>query len=145
MGSCGTLTVSVKKRDTVAAALPVQEHWLPMSNLDLLIPPLDVRVFFCYKETLPSHESVNILKKSLAEVLVPFYPLAGEVVQNSLGEPELLCNNRGVDFIHARTDMELMNLDLYHPDESVDTKLVPFKERGVLTVQVIFISVSILH
>ncbi|KAK1420865.1 hypothetical protein QVD17_22787 [Tagetes erecta] len=136
MGSCGTFGVSVKKRDTVAAALPVQDHWLPMSNLDLLLPPLDVGVFFCYKNTLPLHESVNIVKKSLAEALVSFYPLAGEMVQNNLGEPELLCNNRGVDFIHAYADMELKNIDLYHPDESVDTKLVPLKKQGVLTVQV---------
>ncbi|KAI3811485.1 hypothetical protein L1987_21209 [Smallanthus sonchifolius] len=136
MGSCGTFSVSVKKRDIITAALPVQDHWLPMSNLDLLLPPLDVGVFFCYKNSLPLYESMNIVKKSLAEALAPFYPLAGEVVQNSLSEPELLCNNRGVDFIHAYADMELKNIDLYHPDESVERKLVPLKKQGVLTVQV---------
>ncbi|KAJ0569437.1 putative alcohol O-acetyltransferase [Helianthus annuus] len=137
MGSCGTtFTVGVKKRDNIAAALPVQEHRLPMSNLDLLLPPLDVGVFFCYKNSLPLDESLNILKKSLAEALGPFYPLAGEIVQNNLAEPELHCNNRGVDFIHAHADVELKNIDLYHPDESVERKLVPRKKQGVLTVQV---------
>lgn len=138
MGSCGTFSVSVKQRDTIAAALPVQDHWLPMSNLDLLLPPLDVGVFFCYKKsTLPHEESVNIIKKSLEQALAPFYPFAGEVVQNNDGEPELLCNNRGVDFIHAHAPlMELKRLDLYHPDESVERKLVPTKKRGVLSVQV---------
>ncbi|KAJ0575908.1 putative alcohol O-acetyltransferase [Helianthus annuus] len=137
MGSCGTtFSVSVKKRDIIAAALPVQDHWLPMSNLDLLLPPLDVGVFFCYKNSLPLDESVAVVKKSLAQALAQFYPLAGEVVQNNLGEPELLCNNRGVDFIHAHADMELKNIDLHHPDESVERKLVPLKKQGVLVVQV---------
>ncbi|KAI7732304.1 hypothetical protein M8C21_008104 [Ambrosia artemisiifolia] len=124
------------KRDVIAAAMPVHDHWLPMSNLDLLLPPLDVGVFFCYKNCLPLDESVNILKKSLVEALGPFYPLAGEIVQNNLLEPELHCNNRGVDFIHAHADVELNNIDLYHPDEFVEKKLVPLKKQGVLTVQV---------
>ncbi|KAL8191558.1 hypothetical protein R6Q57_028289 [Mikania cordata] len=137
MGSCGTFSVSVKKRDIIAATLPVQDHWLPMSNLDLLLPPLDVGIFFCYKNfQLQLDEGVNLIKKSLAEALVPFYPLAGEMVQNSLGEPELLCNNRGVDFILAYADTELKNIDFYHPDESVERKLVPVKKQGVFTVQV---------
>lgn len=135
MGSCGVLA-SVKHKGIIAAALPVQDHWLPMSNLDLLLPPIDVGVFFCYKKALPFDESVNIVKKSLAQALALFYPFAGEVVQNILGEPELLCNNRGVDFIHAYADMELKNIDLYHPDDSVEGKLVPVKKQGVLTVQV---------
>ncbi|KAJ0788347.1 putative alcohol O-acetyltransferase [Helianthus annuus] len=136
MGSCGTFSVNVKKRDIIAAAMPIQDHWLPMSNLDLLLPPVDVGVFFCYKNSLPLDESVNIVRKSLAEALVPFYPLAGEIVQNNLAEPELLCNNRGVDFIHAHADVELKNINLYNPNESVDKKLVPLNKQGVLTVQV---------
>ncbi|KAI3782309.1 hypothetical protein L2E82_12351 [Cichorium intybus] len=136
MGSCGIFSVNVKERDVIAAALPVQDHWLPMSNLDLLLPPLDVGVFFCYKRSLPQEESVNMIKKSLAQALAPYYPLAGEIVQNNYGEPELLCNNRGVDFIHARADMELKKIDFYNPDDSVERKLVPLKKRGVLCVQV---------
>ncbi|KAK9055289.1 hypothetical protein SSX86_026371 [Deinandra increscens subsp. villosa] len=136
MGSCGTFSVSLKKRDIISAALPLQDHWLPMSNLDLLLPPLDVGVFFCYKNSFSLDVSMNIIKKSLAEALVAFYPLAGEIVHNSLGEPELLCNNRGVEFVHAYADIELQNIDLYHPDESVEGKLVPVRKQGVLTVQV---------
>ena len=135
MGSCGVLS-SVKHKGIIAAALPVQDHWLPMSNLDLLLPPIDVGVFFCYKKALPFDESLNIVKKSLAQALALFYPFAGEVVQNILGEPELLCNNRGVDFIHAYADIELKNIDLYNPDDSVEGTLVPVKKQGVLTVQV---------
>lgn len=131
--------VKVTLTQVVAAVLPMQEHWLPLSNLDLLLPPVDVGVFFCYKN--PSSAATTFgsmtsaLKKALAQTLVSYYAFAGEMVQNLSGEPELLCNNRGVDFVEAFADIELRQLDLYNPDESVEGKLVPQKEQGVLSVQ----------
>lgn len=140
----------VRRREVVAAVLPMQEHWLPMSNLDLLLPPLDVGVFFCYNnikntnykgglsddDELDMVNLISIVKKGLAQVLVTYYALAGEVVENNLGEPELLCNNRGVNFVEAYADLELQDLDLYNPDASIDGKFVPIKRQGVLSVQV---------
>jgi hypothetical protein len=137
--------VSVTNEEVVAAVLPIQEHWLPLSNLDLLLPKVDVGVFFCYKNpmllststTLLTFESMVVsLKKALAKVLVSYYAFAGEVVSNSVGEPELLCNNRGVDFVEAVADIELQCINFYNPDESVEGKLVPKKKYGVLAVQV---------
>lgn len=131
--------VSTRKQEVVAAMLPLQEHWLPLSNLDLLLPPVDVGVFFCYK----NHSSASaaaaragVLKKALAQTLVTYYAFSGEVVANSVGEPEILCNNRGVDFVEAFADVELRELNLYNPDESIEGKLVPNKKHGVLAVQV---------
>ncbi|CAL0307449.1 unnamed protein product [Lupinus luteus] len=131
-------TVHVTKNEVVAALLPMQEHWLPMSNLDLLLPPLDVCVFFCYKKNHLLSTSTSIigsLKHSLAQALVSYYALAGEVVTNLMGEPELLCNNRGVDFVEAHADVELEYLNLYNPDDTIEGKLVPTKKQGVLVVQ----------
>ncbi|KAK8936523.1 Spermidine hydroxycinnamoyl transferase [Platanthera zijinensis] len=157
-GSCG-YTVTVYRKETVAAALPQQEHWLPLSNLDLLLPPLDVGVFFCYTKPPPPpppplpHQPpsaagcvdpssaasfaalVNVLKVSLAKTLVTYYPLAGEVIVNSMGEPEIRCNNRGVEFIEAIADVKLADVEFYDADESFGRKLVPKKKAGVLTVQ----------
>ncbi|CAI8585123.1 unnamed protein product [Vicia faba] len=132
--------VNVTNEEVVAAALPMQEHWLPLSNLDLILPPVDVGVFFCYNNPMIStngthHNIVGCLKRSLAEALVSYYAFAGEVVANSMGEPEILCNNRGVDFVEAVADVELQSLDLYNPDESVERKLVPTKKHGILAVQ----------
>ncbi|KAK3431246.1 hypothetical protein EUGRSUZ_E02688 [Eucalyptus grandis] len=140
------------KREVVAAPLPMQEHWLPLSNLDLLLPPLDVGVFFCYanptttaSQRLGYGSVVGVLKATLAQALVSYYALAGEVMQNSAGEPELLCNNRGVDFIEAFADMELRHLNLYNPDDTVEGKLVPTKKRGVLAVQVLILDTASLY
>ncbi|KAL6334536.1 hypothetical protein AAG906_018035 [Vitis piasezkii] len=146
MGGGGDFTVTLTKKEVVVAMLPMQEHWLPLSNLDLLLPPVDVSVFFCYKN--PHHQSVNgghgfsfgsmvgALKIAMSQALVSYYAFSGEVVSNSAGEPELLCNNRGVDFMEAHADVRLENLNLYNPDVSIEGKLVPKKENGVLSVQV---------
>ncbi|KAF8392793.1 hypothetical protein HHK36_021030 [Tetracentron sinense] len=140
MGSC-EFAVTVKRKEVVASVLPLQEHWLPLSNLDLLLPSVDVGVFFCYREPNKGEEFtfatvVSVLKTALAKALVSYYAFAGEIVPNLSGEPEIFCNNRGVDFFEAYADVELRDLDLYNPDASVTGKLVPEKKDGVLSVQV---------
>ncbi|KAJ4763440.1 hypothetical protein LUZ62_073815 [Rhynchospora pubera] len=141
--------VMVKSMETIAAVLPVQEHRLVQSNFDLLLPPIDVGVFFCFRKPAPVADTnvasvgpitfpaiVANLKAALAKVLVTYYPLAGEVVTNSAGEPEILCNNRGVDLTEAYADVDLRDLNLYDPDDSVEAKLVPKKKDGILSIQV---------
>ncbi|CAN1779780.1 Coniferyl alcohol acyltransferase [Linum perenne] len=132
-GVGNSFTVTVGKKEVVAAVLPMQEHWLPLSNLDLLLPPVDVGVFFCYSAS--TEAAVGKLKKALAQALVTYYAFAGEVVVNSGGEPEILCNNRGVEFWEAYADVELRELDLYNPDDAVEGKLVPVKKDSVFAVQ----------
>lgn len=118
----------------VAPALPLQEHRLAVSNLDLLLPPLEVSVFLCYAQPAPTAAA---LKEALAKVLVPYYPLAGEVVASAHGEPELLCSGRGVDFTEAVGGSELKELRLGLVDEGVQ-RLVPAKKlAGVVSVQVV--------
>ncbi|RVW84165.1 Spermidine hydroxycinnamoyl transferase [Vitis vinifera] len=79
---------------------------------------------------------VRVLKEAMAQALVPYYAFAGEILSNSLGEAELLCNNRGVDFLKAYADVKLQDLNLYNPDESIEGKLAPTRKHGVLSVQV---------
>ncbi|XP_031504291.1 coniferyl alcohol acyltransferase-like [Nymphaea colorata] len=139
--STGYFSVHVKSRELVTAELPFPEIWLPLSNLDLLFPPMDCSIYSIYrkpssKPDLSFGSAVEILKKSLAKVLVHYYPLAGEMVANSSGEPEILCNNMGVEFIEAHAEIEISGLKLHDPDATVQGKLVPSKGRGVLSVQV---------
>lgn len=148
MDGAGDFTVTVTRKEVVQAVLvpSMQEYWLPLSNLDLLLPPLDVSLFICYKKPLESvgngdeqfafRSMVTVLKEAMARALVPYYALGGEVLSNSAGEPELFCNNNGVDFTEAYADVKLRDLNLYNPDESVEGKLVPKKEHGVFSVQV---------
>lgn len=130
--------VQVNKTDAVAAVLPLQDHWLPLSNLDLLLPPVDVAVFFCYSAAgSPFDRTLAVLKKALAQTLVSYYPFAGRLVKNAAGEPEIFCNNSGVDFVEAAADVDLRDLDLHNPDDSVEGKLVPArKHASILAVQV---------
>eukprot|EP01018_Ginkgo_biloba_P026918 Gb_17586 [translate_table: standard] len=121
--------VNIIATEIVASALPMQEHWLPQSNIDLILPPVDVSVFICYQNratTKPSFASVVAsLKKSLSEVLVSYYAFAGRLVTNSNGEPELLCNNEGVEFSEAYADIRLAQVDFHNPDATVEGKIVP--------------------
>ncbi|CAN6444836.1 unnamed protein product [Victoria cruziana] len=137
----GYFSVHVKSREVITPELPFPEFWLPLSNLDLLLPPIDASIYFIYrkpssKPDLSFASAIEILKVSLARVLVHYYPLAGEMLANYSGEPELLCTNTGVEFIEAHADIELSDLKLHDPDETVQTKLLPPKARGVISIQV---------
>ncbi|KVI02975.1 hypothetical protein Ccrd_018738, partial [Cynara cardunculus var. scolymus] len=131
----------VIKTEVVAADQPWHDHWLPFTNLDLLVPPFDVGSFFCYKKSkddddgVTTMDMVDALKTSLSQTLVLFYPLAGEIVHNAAGEPEIHCNNRGVDFIQAAADVDLRDLNVYDPNESIDGKLMPPRHRGITTLK----------
>nr|GEU29146.1 shikimate O-hydroxycinnamoyltransferase-like [Tanacetum cinerariifolium] len=133
-----SFSVKVVENVVVHANDPWNDHWLPFTNLDLLVPPFDVGSFFCYKK--PSQVSfptlVNTLKASLTRALSLYYPLAGEILWNAdARENQIRCNNRGVDFVEATADVQLKDLNLYNPDESIEGKLMPKKLHGVLVVQ----------
>ncbi|KAJ0435752.1 putative alcohol O-acetyltransferase [Helianthus annuus] len=134
-----SLSVNVIQKVVVHAEEPCNDHWLPFTNLDLLVPPFDVGSFFCYKK--PSHGSfatiLDALKDSLSRALALYYPLAGEILWNAAsGDNQIRCNNRGVDFTEAVADVELKELNLYNPDESIEGRLMPKQHHGVLAIQV---------
>ncbi|XP_031477449.1 coniferyl alcohol acyltransferase-like [Nymphaea colorata] len=136
----GDFSVQVRRRELVPADSPLPESWLPLSNLDLLLPPVYPTFFFVYEKPIDIHlkfqSMISALKKALSKMLIPCFPLAGEVVTSPTGEPEIHCNNNGVEFIEAYADIELRNLDLHHPDASVAGKLVPKRPTAVLCLQV---------
>lgn len=138
MGYCERgVVVVVKRMEVVTPFLPLTEHRLAMSNFDLLLPPFNVGIFFCYDDGGKNNEMmISMMKKGLSQVLVSFYSLAGQVVLNNAGEPEILCNNRGVDFVQASADTELQHLDLYKLEVSFYTNIFPVNKHGVLSVQV---------
>ncbi|GLJ12900.1 hypothetical protein SUGI_0200040 [Cryptomeria japonica] len=137
--------VEIVKRDVVLPAFHLEERLLSLSNLDLAIPPVSVHVFFCYNK--PSdwtfESMISLLRNSLSSALVYYYVFAGELITNSAGEPELLCNNKGVEFTQAYSATALAQVGFYDPDRTVEGKLVPLlpnssqgKGNPVFSVQV---------
>ncbi|PWA34403.1 Chloramphenicol acetyltransferase-like domain-containing protein [Artemisia annua] len=55
-----SFSVKVVDNVVVHAHEPCNNHWLPFTNLDLLVAPFDVGSFFCYKK--PSHEVHKFLQ-----------------------------------------------------------------------------------
>ena len=110
---------------------------MAQSNLDLLLPPVNVSVFFCYKRKSSDVKSFSAVvanvKASLSQALASFYPFAGRLVTNMHGEPELLCNNEGAGFSEAYADADLEFVDFSRPDVSVEGKLVPARVSHHLT------------
>ncbi|XP_022024924.1 anthranilate N-benzoyltransferase protein 1 [Helianthus annuus] len=136
-----SFSVKVTQKEVVHAEEACNEHWLPFTNFDLLVPPLEVGSIFFYKK--PAHATsfftiVNTLKASLSQALALYPPLAGEIAWNgAAGENQIHCNNRGVYFIEAVADVVLKELNLYNPDECIEGKLMPKKLlHGVLAIQV---------
>ncbi|KAM0006798.1 putative alcohol O-acetyltransferase [Helianthus debilis subsp. tardiflorus] len=130
------IKVKVIKTEVVAPKQPWSEHWLPLTNLDLVVPPIDMGCFFCYKKPHDKVDMVDALKTSLSQVLIFFYPIAGEIVPTATGELEIHCNYRGVDFTEAAADVELWELDFYNHNDNIGVKLMPQEHRGVLAIQV---------
>ncbi|XP_018469767.2 coniferyl alcohol acyltransferase [Raphanus sativus] len=132
--------VTTTRKEIVAPAsaplLPLPENRIiSLSNLDLLLPPVDINVCFFYKK--PLYNTTNdVLKTSLAEALVSYYVLAGEVVANPItGEPEIFCSGAGVEVVEAAADVEPRELNLHDPYQSI-AKFVPIKTHGVFAIQV---------
>ncbi|KAK9051217.1 hypothetical protein SSX86_027843 [Deinandra increscens subsp. villosa] len=137
-----SFTMKVIEKVVVTAEEPWNEHWVPFTNFDLLVPPINAGSTLFYKK--PSHEGfsfsviVETLKASLSRALSLFPPMGGEIAWNEVaGENQIHCNNQGVDFVEAVVDVELKELNLYNPGESIEGKLMPKKLlRGILAIQV---------
>ena len=66
MGGGGDFTVIVTRKEVVTGGLPMLLHLLPLSNLDLVMPPVYVSVFFCYKKP------IRVLMEVMASPLGPW-------------------------------------------------------------------------
>ncbi|XP_057814323.2 coniferyl alcohol acyltransferase-like [Cryptomeria japonica] len=101
-----------EKREILLPALPLQEHVLPFSNIDLTMPALAAHAFFWYKK--PSESSftsvVPNLKSSLSKALVSFDAFAGRLVSNGVGEITRVLN---------------LQVEFCNPIAAVGDKLVP--------------------
>ncbi|OMO54499.1 Transferase [Corchorus olitorius] len=104
---------------------PKRSLWL--SNLDLVQLRYHVPTIYFYK---PNGNSSNffepkVLKDSLSEILVPFYPIAGRLQYDETGKLEIISNGKGVLFLEAETTSIIDDLIGNFTDSSRVPKLVP--------------------
>ncbi|KAG2239176.1 hypothetical protein Bca4012_023942 [Brassica carinata] len=96
--------LEVTGREVIKPSSPAPHDRLQLSLVDLGLPAIYVGITFFYESTAgESPETISRrLKTSLSETLSRFYPLAGR--QEGLS---ICCNNEGVIFTEARTDLLL--------------------------------------
>ncbi|KAL2643200.1 hypothetical protein R1flu_010787 [Riccia fluitans] len=85
-----------------------ENEWLSLSNLDRVVTPAFSSTIHFFEGADQSFECiVTGLKRSLAEVLVHFFPLAGRLVLREDGLVDLHCNDKGAIFIEASVAVDL--------------------------------------
>lgn len=82
---------------------------IPLTELDQVSGNYFIPLLWVYKSPQnklpPRHEVFELLKKSLSKVLVPFYMLAGRLVQKPEGALCIECNAAGVKFVEAMSEV----------------------------------------
>lgn len=108
------MEVAAAQTTMVVPAKPVREHWLPLSNLDRVVMPSYVRVLLVYRTGLRRSYGglLETLKFSLAQVLVDFYPMAGQLGVQEHGLVNLHCNGAGAIFTEAAVNQRLEDIEL---------------------------------
>ncbi|KAH9319413.1 hypothetical protein KI387_021182 [Taxus chinensis] len=120
-------SVEVVKKEFIVPDLPMQEHVLHLSNIDLTLSVVMVHVFFCYENSSQTSFAAVLsnLKRSLSQAIVPYYVFGGRLVTNGVGYPEMLCNNKGAEFAEAHAAIPLCQVEFCDPMAAVKGKLIP--------------------
>ncbi|KAK6920571.1 hypothetical protein RJ641_014249 [Dillenia turbinata] len=121
--------VEILSRETIKPSSPtphdLRHHKL--SFLDQLAPRHYIPiVLFYHKESGLSPSEISVLlKKSLADVLTLYYPLAG----TTDGDGAVSCNDEGVEFYEARVQCELREV-IDKPNAEMLGRFLPFDRSG---------------
>lgn len=105
---------------------PRKPLWL--SNLDLAGRKAHTAMVYFYRpndSTRKDFFSVESMRSSLAKALVPFYPLAGRLGEDSEGRTEINCNGEGALFIVARSNAMLDDFGNFAPSVEMRNFFVP--------------------
>ncbi|KAK9278629.1 hypothetical protein L1049_028202 [Liquidambar formosana] len=126
------MDVEIISKETIKPSSPTPQHLrkLKLSILDQLAPPIYIPIIlFYHAET--SDPNVNhikrscCLKKSLAETLTRFYPLAGTIKENLSVD----CDDEGVEYIEAQVACKLSEV-IEEPDAKILDQFLPIEPHG---------------
>ncbi|GLJ36968.1 hypothetical protein SUGI_0748160 [Cryptomeria japonica] len=116
MGVGKKALITVKGLHTVLPWEPTPHITMSLSNLDTLpaIVGQMVQTLFVYRRkkgsVSKSGEFISLLRRSLAQVLVPYFPMSGRVRISTQGRLEICCNEGGVFFVEAQANLSLAEL-----------------------------------
>ncbi|XP_048140296.1 omega-hydroxypalmitate O-feruloyl transferase-like [Rhodamnia argentea] len=94
-----------------------------LSNLDQLFVALVPVVYFFDRSAA---STVDVIKRALSKVLVPYFPVAGRLAKNSQGKFTVDCAKKlGVPFVEAWANFDVKHLgDMQLIDPDVSRKLI---------------------
>ncbi|XP_074266387.1 stemmadenine O-acetyltransferase-like [Silene latifolia] len=125
--------VEIKSKDMIKpfSETPNNLKTLQLSFLDQFAPPVLMPLIFYYQTPFSQHNNnttttTMLLKNSLSETLVQFYPLAGRVN----GNLSIDCNDQGVEFYEADILASLAEV-IANPDLKELTKLLPYAPLSI--------------
>eukprot|EP00250_Pteridium_aquilinum_P010021 c19096_g1_i1 orf=260-2071(+) len=96
------------------------------SNIDLVIPRIHTPSVYFYKPSGAGQGafSYSVMKRSLAQALVPFYPMAGRLQTDAHGRIEINCNGDGALLVGASIDASVADFGDFAPTLALK-QLVP--------------------
>ncbi|OEL16194.1 Shikimate O-hydroxycinnamoyltransferase [Dichanthelium oligosanthes] len=127
------MAVEIRESSMVKPAEATPKHRLWLSNLDLLVVRRHVNAVRFYRRGVsdgPAFFSPDVLKDALSKALVPFYPLAGRLAQDSTDRLEIHCTGDGVLFVTALTDATIDDIAGSNLSDELQRMLVPSLEDG---------------
>lgn len=111
---------------------PSQLKDFKLSFIDERIPPSYIPLILYYsfseEKDITQSEMSRLLKSSLSDALVQFYPLAGRMKGQILVD----CNDEGILYVEANADGKILDI-IKSPDSGVLDKLIPFTTNGYVS------------
>ncbi|KAL2515092.1 HXXXD-type acyl-transferase family protein [Forsythia ovata] len=126
--------VEILTKEMIRPSSPTPEHLrnLKLSLLDQVAPPVYVPLIFFYPfdelcfDTISHAHISQLLKQSLSDTLTMFYPLAGQIQENSFID----CNDSGVEFVEAQVHARLSDV-IREPNMAELNKFLAVNPTGV--------------
>ncbi|XP_071930536.1 hydroxycinnamoyl-CoA:piscidic acid hydroxycinnamoyltransferase-like [Coffea arabica] len=129
----------------VKPAKPIPTKVMFLSECDQRVAVTHATVVHFYKPESPEllNDATEVLKDSLSEALVAFYPLAGRLYPKDGGRVELQCNSMGALLVEAQSELKIQDFGDFCPAPQIralippiDYSNTPLHEVPLLLVQI---------
>ncbi|WOH01139.1 hypothetical protein DCAR_0520520 [Daucus carota subsp. sativus] len=119
------IKITVRNSSLVYPSKPTPLKKLWNSNLDLVVGKIHFPTVYFYKPNgACNFFDSEILRQSLSNVLVSFFPMAGRLSKNEKGRVEIDCNAQGALFVEAEADSSVDDFGDFRPSPQL-RRLVP--------------------